>query len=211
MPSDPSLAPVDTTNRGWTRWLTTGFGLVLAALAAMWAVEIIDVIINNRLEGGGIHPRRIDGLDGVLWAPFLHDDFGHLISNTVPFLVLGGLLALRGVRVWVMVTAIIIVVGGLATWVFARSGNHIGASGVVFGYLGFLVAAAVFERSLKAIAIAVLAGLLYGGLIFGILPSSTVSWEGHLFGALAGAAAAWLIANRGRTTVAADTDDPLLA
>lgn len=182
--------------RNLTGWLTTGFGLVLVSIALMWVVEVVDTVaLDDRLQGGGIHPRALDGLDGILWAPFLHAGWGHIVSNTVPFVVLGGLVALRGLRRWVEVTAAVIVVGGLATWLLARSGNHVGASGVVFGYMGYLVGAAVFERSLKAIGIAVVAVLLYGGLIWGIVPSGQVSWEGHLFGALAGLGTARLAAD----------------
>ena len=161
------------------------------ALALMWGIEILDTfVLDDFLQGGGIHPRRVDGLDGILWAPLLHAGFGHIIGNSVPFLVLGGLVALRGLRPWLTVTLTVVVVGGAATWLFARTGNHIGASGVVFGYLGYLVGAAFFERSFKAVALALVAGFFYWGLVFGLLPSGDVSWEGHLFGALAGVVAA---------------------
>jgi membrane associated rhomboid family serine protease len=167
--------------------------VLVAALAVMWIVEIVDsVVLDDALQGQGITPRTWRGLDGVLWAPFLHGSYGHLISNTVPFLVLGGLVMLRGIRTWVAVTAIVAVVGGLATWVFARSATHIGASILIFGYFAFLVIVGFVERSVKGIAIGLVAGLLYGGsLVWGLLPiSSGVSWEGHLFGALAGVVAA---------------------
>lgn len=180
--SGASRSPTDVP-----AWLTTAFGLVVGSLALMWVVEIIDTIaLDDRLQGGGIHPRALDGIDGILWAPFLHAGWGHLISNTIPFLVLGGLVAVRGMRNWLHVTGAIVLFGGAATWLLARGGNHVGASGVVFGYLGYLVGAALFERSLKAIALAVVAVMLYGGLIFGIVPTGQVSWEGHLFGAIAG-------------------------
>ena len=169
------------------------------ALALMWGIEILDTfVLDDFLQGGGIHPRRVDGLDGILWAPLLHAGFGHIIGNSVPFLVLGGLVALRGLRPWLTVTLTVVVVGGAATWLFARTGNHIGASGVVFGYLGYLVGAAFFERSFKAVALALVAGFFYWGLVFGLLPSGDVSWEGHLFGALAGVVAAKFTAQRMR-------------
>ena len=156
-------------------------------LVTMWAVELIDAtLLSDWLETQGIQPREVGGLDGILWAPFLHGSFSHLISNTAPFAVLGGLVAIRGRRRWVTVTLSIVVVAGAATWLLARAGNHIGASGVVFGYLGFLVAAAVRERKLSSVAIGVVAVALYGGLVFGIVPQPAVSWEGHLFGLLAG-------------------------
>ncbi len=175
--------------------LQTGVMVLVGALALMWFLEIVDTfLLSDRLQGGGIHPRELDGIDGILWAPLLHGGFGHLIGNSVPFLVLGGLVALRGMRTWVPVTAAVVVVGGAATWLLARSGNHIGASGVVFGYLGYLLGAALFERSFKAVALAAVAGFFYWSLVFGLLPTGQVSWEGHLFGAAAGVAVAYALA-----------------
>ncbi|MEE9415002.1 MAG: rhomboid family intramembrane serine protease [Acidimicrobiales bacterium] len=173
---------------------------LVGTLAVMWLIEIVDTVaLSDRLQGGGIHPRSADGLDGIAWAPFLHTGFGHLIGNSLPFLVLGGLVALRGVRTWLTVTITVIVVGGMATWLLARTGNHIGASGLVFGYLGYLVGAAWFERSFKAIALAAVAGVLYWSLVFGLIPAGQVSWEGHLFGAAAGITAAYLTRDSNRT------------
>lgn len=170
---------------------------LVGALAMMWIIEVVDsFILSDWMQAGGIHPRRVDGIDGILWAPMLHVGFGHLIGNSIPFLVLGGLVASRGLRTWLTVTVTVIVVGGAATWLLARTGNHVGASGVVFGYLGYLVGAAIFERSLKAVALALVAGFFYWGLVFGLLPTGEVSWEGHLFGALAGVAAAKFTADR---------------
>ncbi len=179
---------------------------LVGALALMWVIEIVDgFLLDDWLQAGGIHPRQVDGIDGILWAPMLHVGFGHLIGNSIPFLVLGGLVALRGLRTWLVVTLTVIIVGGAATWLLARTGNHVGASGVVFGYLGYLVGAAVFERSVKAVALALVAGFFYWGLVFGLLPTGEVSWEGHLFGALAGVAAAWGTARRKPAAVAEAT------
>jgi membrane associated rhomboid family serine protease len=172
--------------------------LPLAVMAGMfWIVEIGDAVLwGGDLDRAGIHPRRLDGLDGVLWAPFLHGGFGHLISNTLPFLILGGLVALRGVRRWLIVTGIIVVAGGLATWVLARPSIHIGASGLVFGYITYLITTGFFERRLRWIMVGVVVFFLYGAtLLWGVVPTGDgVSWEGHLFGALAGVLAAWLTA-----------------
>ncbi|MFC2177065.1 rhomboid family intramembrane serine protease [Actinomycetota bacterium] len=167
--------------------------VVLAVIVALWLIEIIDVLLfDHALERQGIQPRSWSGLDGVLMAPFLHDDYAHLISNTIPLAVLGTLVLLRGIPRWFQVTAVVVVAGGLATWLLARNANHIGASGVVFGYLGFLLAAGFFERSLRAVALGIATGLAYGGLLLGVLPTRPgVSWESHLFGLLAGGAAAW--------------------
>lgn len=173
------------------QFLSTGFGLVAIALTSMWVIEAVDsIVLNNRLQGGGIHPRATDGVDGILWAPFLHGDWSHLFSNSVPFLVLGALVALGGVRRWLGATLVITVLGGALTWVFARSGNHVGASGLIFGYLGYLVASAAYQRNLRSILPAVVAIVLYGGIWVGLKPTSGISWEGHLFGAIAGVIAA---------------------
>ncbi len=167
-------------------------------VAALWLVEILDVtVFDDAWERRGIRPRMLSGLQGVALAPLLHDDFTHLVANTVPLIILGGLVLAHGMRVWASVTGVVVVVGGLATWLFARSANHIGVSGVVFGYLGYLLAAAFFERSLRSIVIGAVAFFLYGGLLFGVLPGQPgVSWESHLFGAAAGVLAAWLLRSR---------------
>lgn len=164
----------------------------------MWAVELLDTFaFDDGLQEHGIGPRQLDGLEGVLFAPVLHAGWGHIISNSIPFVVLGGLVMLSGLRKWVSATAIITIGAGLATWLFARSGNHIGASILVFGYFGFLLGSGWFERSAKAIGISALVAVLYGGLIFGAIPrGSGVSWEGHLFGVIAGVIAAGLLSER---------------
>lgn len=174
-------------------------------LALMWLIEIVDTtILDSRLQTHGIEPRQIDGLEGVLFAPVLHGGWAHIISNSIPFLVLGGLVMTYGLRRWVTATAIIILLGGTVTWLAARSGIHIGASILVFGYFGFLLGMAWFERSFKSIGIAAVVAVFYGGLIWGVLPTdSGVSWEGHLFGALAGVAASWLVAGRTPQTATA--------
>lgn len=165
------------------------------ALALMWATELADAIFfDGSLDGNGIYPRRASGIDGILWAPVLHGGFGHLLSNSFPFLVLSALVMTEGLRRWGLVTAIVVVGGGALTWLLARSRIHIGASGVIFGYLGYLLASAYFTRRLRAILIALVVGVVYGGgLVIGLLPRPGVSWEGHLFGVVAGIAAAFLL------------------
>ena len=172
--------------------------LVVIVVALMWLIEVIDVLLlDQRLDQQGIIPRSFEGLDGVLWAPFLHGGFGHLLANTVPFLILGSFVALSGPRRLLAVTAVVIVVGGLATWVLARSAVHVGASGLVFGYAGFLLVAGFVEKSIKGVAVAVVVGALFGGMGGrGITPiADYVSWESHLFGLAAGVLAAFAIAS----------------
>ncbi|MDH3606710.1 MAG: rhomboid family intramembrane serine protease [Acidimicrobiia bacterium] len=172
------------------------------SLALMWLVEILDTFaFDDGLQAHGIEPRQLDGLEGVLFAPVLHDGWTHIISNSVPFVVLGALVMTYGLRRWLTATAVITIGAGLATWLLARSGIHIGASILVFGYFGFLLGMAWFERSVRSIGIAVVVAVVYGGLIWGVLPSdSGVSWEGHLFGVIAGVVAAGLVGRRKKAT-----------
>lgn len=168
-----------------------------AAIAVFWFLEIVDhYALSDRLQRGGIHPRRADGVDGILWAPLLHSDWRHLVSNTFPFAVLGGLVAVRGARRLVVVTAATVFVGGGLTWLFGSAGNHIGASGLIFGYFGALLGAALFERRPLAIAPALVALMMYSGLLVGFVPTAGVSWEGHLFGFLGGLLCARWLADR---------------
>ncbi len=188
----------------------TPVGLLVVALALIWGIEIADsVALDDRLQGNGIRPRRDEGLAGILWTPFLHSDFGHVASNSVPLMALGGLVAIRGMRYWARATAVVIVGGGGLTWLVAADGNHIGASGVVFGYFGAIVGAAVFERRPKALAPALLALGFYGGLVAGLVPQTSISWEGHLFGLVAGIVAArWLKEPRQPRVAASDKVQP---
>jgi membrane associated rhomboid family serine protease len=159
----------------------------------MWLAEIADLVIfRGALDAGGIRPRTEAGLWGILFAPFLHAGFAHLLANTVPLLVLGWLVLLRGRRVFLSVTAVALLLGGLGVWLFGGPDTvHVGASGLVFGYLGYHFLRGYWERSRSAILIAVVAGVLYGSAMWGILPIRRgVSWESHLFGFAGGAAAA---------------------
>ena len=167
----------------------------LVFVAVMWVIEFGNLVTRDAFEGLGIRPRTPDGIWGILFAPFVHANFAHLVANTVPFLVLGWMVALRGLREFLLVTFLVMLIGGGAVWLLGRpSSVHIGASGVVFGYLGFLLARGFFERSAQAIVLSLLALFLYGGALWGILPSSgRISWEGHLFGFLAGIGAARLL------------------
>jgi membrane associated rhomboid family serine protease len=184
-PNDPSTIARD---------LKTHIGVLGGLIGLMWAIEIVDMFVGGRLNFFGIIPRTEIGLRGVLFAPFLHNGFGHLISNTIPFITLGWFVMLRSVREFFTVSAIALLASGIGVWLFGSPGIHLGASGVVFGYFGFLLSRAYFERSALAIAISAAVGLLYGGLIWGVLPTRLgISWEGHLFGFIGGVLAArWL-------------------
>jgi membrane associated rhomboid family serine protease len=164
---------------------------VAVMLAIMWVEEVIDIPLDGRLDRFGIRPRRINGLDGIVFSPFLHGGFGHLIANTIPFAVLGLLIALSGVGTFVRVTLIVGLLGGLGTWLTGGTNSvHIGASGLVFGYLTYLVVRGFFARKVRYIVGGIVVMALYGGVLWGLLPSPGVSWQGHLFGAIGGIAAA---------------------
>ena len=159
-------------------------------LTLMWVLELIDqVLLRHRLDRFGIVPRTQMGLRGILLAPLLHGTWQHLSANTLPFAVLGWLTLLQGVPEFTLVTAMIWLVSGFGVWLFAASHTlHIGASGIIFGYFGFLLSQSYFERDLLSAAVAVVVALLYGPLIWGILPSRRrgISWQGHLFGFVGG-------------------------
>lgn len=159
-------------------------------IALIWVLEIVDqLLLRHRLDRLGIVPRTQIGLRGILFAPLLHGTWNHLIANTLPFAVLGWFTLLHGVPEFTIVTAVIWVVSGVGVWLFAPSNTiHIGASGIIFGYFGFLLSRSYFDQDLSSAIVSVVAALLYGPLIWGILPSRRrgISWQGHLFGFVGG-------------------------
>lgn len=169
-------------------------------VAVMWGLELVDTVLDGRLDSGGIAARDTDGLLGIVLAPLLHGGLGHLMSNTVPLLVLGTLVATNGRAVFWRVTAVVVLLAGLGTWLIAPTGTvTIGASGLVFGYLGYLLAVGVRTRHWIDLLVGALVLLGYGTLLWGALPwtvAANVSWQAHLTGALAGVAAAWWLAPR---------------
>lgn len=173
-----------------------GLLIVGGLVAAMWALETVDAIAGHRLDRYGIQPRDGDGLAGVAAAPFLHDGFGHLAANTVPFAAMGFVIALKGALRLLAVMGIVMLVGGLGTWLVAPGGTvHIGASGVVFGFATYLLSRGAFDRDGLEIAIGVVVALVWGGaLLGGLVPQEGISWQGHLFGAIGGVVAARLLA-----------------
>ena len=171
--------------------------VVVGMLAVMWAVEVIDLLPGTDLDGWGIRPRATRGLAGIPAAPFLHAGLGHLVANTLPFLVLGAFIAIGDAVRFVQVTLIVALVSGLGTWLFASPGTvHIGASGLVFGYLTYLVVRGFFAGKPLWILGGLVVLLLYGGLLWGLLPRPGISFTGHLFGAIGGVVAAWYVHGR---------------
>jgi len=179
-----------------------GFRVLLVLLAIMWLSEIVDTALDHRLDRYGIEPRDADGLIGIPAAPFLHLGFGHLISNTVPFLTMGFVIAFKGAMRVLFVTAIVALVSGAGTWLVApESTIHIGASGVVFGYATYLLSRGFFDRDVIEIVIGLAVGLIYGGVLLGgLIPQAGVSWQGHFFGAVGGLVAARALAAEPRAS-----------
>jgi membrane associated rhomboid family serine protease len=174
---------------------------MLGCVVLLWIVECVNALLDHHLNRWGILPRTLAGLVGIPLSPFLHGSFAHLILNTVPLITLGGLVILRGTRLFLTVSLWITLLSGAALWLLGRSAYHVGASSVLFGYFGYLVARGWYERSVTALLVALLTLGLYGGIVWGILPTrSYISWEGHLFGLLAGVLVACLTTPRRRDT-----------
>jgi membrane associated rhomboid family serine protease len=195
LPAKPAERPVNRVlpaNPGQAAIVVAGFTVLL------YLIELIDRILPTNLERFGIVPRSLSGLDGIVWAPLLHGTWGHLLANTLPVLVLGFLAMAGGLGQWIAVTATIWVLSGIGVWL-TGSGLTVGASGVAFGWLAFLLVRGIFTRSLLQLGVAVVLFLYWGGMLLGVLPGNPgVSWQGHLFGAAAGVLAAWFVAMSGR-------------
>lgn len=177
----------------WRQELKTQAWILGSIIVVLWIIQGVNgLIFQGRLSFYGIAPRQVSGLQGILFAPWLHGSFSHLMANTIPLITLGWLIMLKQTRDFIVVSAIAMVVSGLGTWAIGAPGSvHVGASGVIFGYFGFLLARGWFERSMGAIALSLVVFFLYGSLIWGVLPSQPgISWEGHLFGFIGGVLAA---------------------
>jgi membrane associated rhomboid family serine protease len=165
--------------------------VIFGVLAVLWGIQVVNFLLGGRLAAYGIRPRTWDGLWGVLFAPFLHSGFGHLLANSLTFIPLAAIVSLRRPMHLASVSIVVILLGGMGTWLLGRGATHVGASGVIFGYLGYLLAHAWFSREPLDIFISLGVAFSYGGILWGVLPSVPgVSWESHLFGALAGVFAA---------------------
>lgn len=175
--------------------------LVIVGLTLLlYLIELLDSVLPASLDTWGIYPRSLSGLDGVVWAPLLHGGWDHLVSNTLPVLVFGFLAMAGGLGQWIAVTVTIWLISGIGVWLTGTPAYTVGASSLVFGWLAFLLVRGVFNRSLKQLAVAVVLFAYWGGLLFGVLPGDPrVSWQGHLFGALAGVLAAWLVGRANRS------------
>ena len=179
--------------------------VVIGMSAAMWAEEIVDLFPHTHFDSWGIRPRTVRGLWGILFAPFLHAGFPHLIGNTVPFLILGSVIAVGGVARIVQVVVLVGLTSGFGTWLFGQSNSvHIGASGIVFGFVTYLVSRGLFARKILWILGGIIVLVVYGGIVWGLFPRPGISWQGHLFGTIGGVLAAWIMhGDHGETAPAA--------
>ena len=197
-----ALTPAEKKTPAWK----VGGITIVSFVALLYVIEAVDTVMSGRLDQDGIRPLESEGLWGIIWAPLLHGGWPHLIANTVPALVLGFLVTLTGLGRFVAATAIVWVLGGLGTWLIGDLGapsyngmsvgtNHIGASGLIFGWLTFLIVFGFFTRSVWQIVVGVIVFFVYGSVLLGVFPGTFgVSWQGHLCGALAGIFAAYLLA-----------------
>ncbi len=178
--------------------LKMGAIVMAAVVVVLWLIEIVDTLTNHALDGFGIKPWDVTGLDGILFAPLLHFGFVHLAANSVPLFVLGTALWTSGLKQWIVATATAWVTSGVVAWLLTPLHYLVlGASGVIFGWITYLIVRGFLSRKWGHIVVALVVALLYGSALLGIFPASpTVSWQGHLGGAIGGALAAWLLYRR---------------
>lgn len=196
-------APAEQPRKPRPLWLTSA--ITMAAIAAgLIVIELIDALTpHHDLDANGIEPRQVGGLDGILWSPFLHGDWAHLFGNLGPGVVLGFLILMA--QRFLVVTAVVWAISGVGVWLTAPSYSvTIGASGVIFGWLTYLLIRGIFNRNLWQILIGLVVFVIYGSVLWGVLPTDeAISWQGHLFGAIGGVVAAWYLAGGDRRRRAA--------
>lgn len=171
--------------------------ILIVSIAIFWAIEILDIsVFNGSLDRYGIQPHTIIGLRGIVFAPFLHGGLAHLIANTIPFLTLGWLTMIQETSDFYIASIMSALVGGIGVWLFASPNSiHIGASILIYGYLGFLLLRGYFQKNFPSIVLSVFVAIAYGSFLWGVFPSEMgVSWQGHLFGFIGGAIAAKMVA-----------------
>ena len=167
-------------------------------LAVLWLIEVANLITGYALSDGlGLRPRSFSGLWGILFMPLLHGSVSHAVANTAPLVVLGALLAVTAQQLVFKASIGIVVLGGVGVWLFGATAIHVGASGLIFGWFGFLVTRGVMERQPVPLLVAIGVVLFYGTMIWGVLPGQPgVSWEAHFFGCGAGVFVAYVLSNR---------------
>ncbi len=167
--------------------------IILAVISLLFAVEVLNIATGRSLNTFGIVPRQLYSLPGILAAPFIHGSFTHFLSNVLPLAVFSFLLMVHGFLRYLLVSLWVIIAGGVLVWLLGREAMHIGASGVIYGYFAYLIVAGFLAKKFKLLLISLFVMLGYGGMIWGVLPTTPyVSWEGHLFGVVAGVLAAFI-------------------
>lgn len=190
----PTGRPRFAANRG--SWARAGV-LMAAFVIVLYLIESVDSVVDYCLDCAGIQPRAVGGLDGIAFAPLLHGSWDHLIGNTVPVLILGFLTLATGIRRGLAATAIVWIVAGVGTWLTGGPNTvHIGASSLVFGWLTYLICRGWFARRIGQIVLGLVVLVFYGSLLWGVLPGQDgISWQGHLFGAMGGLLAGWVLSS----------------
>ncbi len=183
---------MSSTGNQMVRHVQASFISLGIFVGLMWVIEFIDWFLPIQLDAYGIHPRDLSWLQGILFAPLLHGSWAHIVANTPPLVILGGLIALQGVGEFWLVTLMSALVSGLGVWLVSPANSvTVGASGLIFGYFGFLLLRGFFERRFSSVLVSLGVGTFYGSLVWGVLPSSpNVSWQAHFFGFLGGILAA---------------------
>jgi membrane associated rhomboid family serine protease len=182
----------------WYRDLPRCAATLAVVIGALWLVAALNVFVfEGRLLAFGILPRAEEGLPGIVIAPLLHGGINHLLANTGGILIFGGLVMFRSRSHFWMVTIVGGLASGIGTWLFGRPAVHVGASGIVFAYFGYLLFTGFFERRIGSLLLSIAVFFIWGPTIYGILPTkSDISWEGHVFGFIGGIVAAWVLAGR---------------
>ena len=183
-----------------TESIKTSAKYILYFVALLWGIWLVDLILPIELTRFGIRPRSLSGLIGIVAAPFLHANLMHILSNTIPVAVLLFALFIYDRKNALPVVVLSVLLGGALVWLFGRSAYHVGASGLIYSLAAYLIASAFFRFDIKSFLMALVIFIFYGGLIWGIFPTrSWVSFEGHLFGAVAGVFLSWMINKKNKT------------
>ena len=167
-------------------------------LLMMWLAKIIEVNFQVSFVRYGVFPQKIDGLKGILFSPFIHKDFTHLINNSYPILILGGILFAIYRKIATQLFVWLYFIAGFWLWVIGRPSFHIGASGIIYALASFLLVSGIIRKNTRLTAVSMLVIFLYGSMIWGLLPTKEpISWEGHLAGFIAGVLVAIFYRNEG--------------
>lgn len=192
----PSESRSQPDPRDDARRLKHAFGIAAAFTIVLWLLKIVETALGADFTRFGVYPGQVHGLDGILWSPLIHSSYAHLFANTAPLLVLGTALLYGYPRSARIVIPAVYLGCGFGVWLFAREAFHVGASGLIFGFLAFIFAAGALRWDRRAIALSMVVFLLYGGMIWGVLPGRPgISFESHLIGALTGIGLAVLLRN----------------